>query len=159
MRAFGLRYRTSVCIPYGKRTKINYKASLAQYIVLVKCCNLHIAFRLFLRICLSIKTGNLQNSTRSVPIYKAYRHGVWFYCLSVRLLYLDSPYKPFPLELYRRCGQCASARPQLNCRIAAAWKYAAEKPGAGNGLWKSPDTSRWILMTSLFLLKTFPYKQ
>ena len=108
------------CSQNGRGTKINYKASLAQYIVLVKHCNLHMAFQLFLRICLSIKNENLQNSTRSVPIYKAYRHGVWFHCLSVRLLYLDSPYKPFPLELYRRCGQCASARPQLNCRIAAA---------------------------------------
>ena len=145
MRAFGLRYRTSVCIPYGKRTKINYKASLAQYIVLVKHCNLHMAFQLFLRICLSIKNENLQNSTRSVPIYKAYRHGVWFHCLSVRLLYLDSPYKPFPLELYRDRGQCAMTTwspPTIEIPHSGPWQYAAESPGAGNGLWKRPYTSR-----------------
>ena len=39
MRAFGLRYRTSVCIPYGKRTKINYKVSVTLYLVSVKWYN------------------------------------------------------------------------------------------------------------------------
>lgn len=42
MRANGLRYRNLVCIPQGKRTKINYKTTITQYIDLVNRIFLYI---------------------------------------------------------------------------------------------------------------------
>jgi hypothetical protein len=44
MRANGLRYRNLVCIPQGKRTKINYKITITQYIDLVNRIFLYIVF-------------------------------------------------------------------------------------------------------------------